>query len=163
MHESRHTWMSHVTHEWVTSHMNESRHTWMSYVTHGRFASHMNASWHIPHVRMYRLGDTKSAGVLEPLWAKTCVYSEFLSLLSQVTSHVSHEWRVMSHTIELSHKWIRHVTYDMGPEVSSRHTWIWAKMWMWMWMYSEFLTNESFSICMSTDESFDIWMSHVTH
>jgi len=28
--ESCHTWMSHVTHEWVMSHMNESCHTWKS-------------------------------------------------------------------------------------------------------------------------------------
>jgi len=34
MNESCHTWMSHVTHEWIMSHMNESCHTWMNHVTH---------------------------------------------------------------------------------------------------------------------------------
>jgi len=63
--ESRHTRMSHVTYELVTSHMdpeifeallcaeraahmsvNESRHTWMSHVTHECVTFHMNASRH---------------------------------------------------------------------------------------------------------------------
>jgi len=36
MNESCHTWMRHVTHEWVMSHMNEACHTWMSHVTSKR-------------------------------------------------------------------------------------------------------------------------------
>ena len=46
MNESCHTWMSHVTHEWVMSHMHESCHTWMSHVTHEWVMSHMNESCH---------------------------------------------------------------------------------------------------------------------
>jgi len=51
MNESCHMWMSHVTHERVTSqggHMDHSRrtsescHTWMSHVTHERVMSHIN-------------------------------------------------------------------------------------------------------------------------
>jgi len=44
MNESCHTWMSHVTHEWVMSHMNESCHTWMSHVT----------TWHDNNVQSFR-------------------------------------------------------------------------------------------------------------
>jgi len=39
-----HTWMSHVTCEWVMSHMNESCHVWMSHVTYDWIMSHMNES-----------------------------------------------------------------------------------------------------------------------
>ena len=42
---SCHTWMSHVTHEWVMSHMNEFCHVWMSHVTHEWVMSHMNVFW----------------------------------------------------------------------------------------------------------------------
>ena len=60
-----HVWMSHVTHEWVTSHMNESRHTyewvmshiWKSHVTHMNESRHtcecvMSHIWmsHVTHV-----------------------------------------------------------------------------------------------------------------
>jgi len=55
MSESCHTWMSHVTHEWVMSHMNESCHTWMSRVAHMNeshykqmmhHGTHLNELWH---------------------------------------------------------------------------------------------------------------------
>jgi len=42
MNESRHTWMSHVTCQRVTSHMNESRHIYTSHVTCKWVMSHMN-------------------------------------------------------------------------------------------------------------------------
>jgi len=40
-------WMSHVTCEWVTSHVNESRHIWMSHVTYERVTSHIDEPCHI--------------------------------------------------------------------------------------------------------------------
>jgi len=39
--------MSHVTYEWVMSHMNESCHIWMSDFTYESVMSHMNESHHI--------------------------------------------------------------------------------------------------------------------
>ena len=47
MNESCHIWMSHVTYEWVMSHMNESCHIWMSHVTYEWVMSHMNESLHM--------------------------------------------------------------------------------------------------------------------
>jgi len=41
-----HTWMSHVTYEWVMSHLNESCHRWMGHVTFEWVMSHMNESCH---------------------------------------------------------------------------------------------------------------------
>jgi len=40
-------WMSHVTYEWVMSHLNESCHIWMTHVTYEWVMSHMNESCHI--------------------------------------------------------------------------------------------------------------------
>ena len=47
MNKSCHIWTSHVTYEWVMSHMNESCHIWMSHVTYEWVMSHMNKSCHI--------------------------------------------------------------------------------------------------------------------
>ena len=44
MNESCLTWMSHVSYEWVMSHMNEPCLIWMSHVAHER-VTHMNESW----------------------------------------------------------------------------------------------------------------------
>jgi len=44
MNESCHIWMSHVTYEWVMSHMNESCLIWVSHVTYEWVMSHMNES-----------------------------------------------------------------------------------------------------------------------
>ena len=43
---SRHTFMSHVTHSWVTSHIHEARHTFMRHVTHSWVTSHIHESCH---------------------------------------------------------------------------------------------------------------------
>jgi len=47
MNESCHIWMSHVTYESVMSHIHESCHIWMSHVTYEWVMSHMNESCHI--------------------------------------------------------------------------------------------------------------------
>ena len=44
--ESCHIWMSHVTYEWVMSHMNESCHIWMSHVTYEQLLPHMHNACH---------------------------------------------------------------------------------------------------------------------
>jgi len=43
MSESSNAWMSHVTREWVTSHMNESCHIWMNHVIYEWIMSHMTS------------------------------------------------------------------------------------------------------------------------
>ena len=45
MNESHHIWMSHVTYEWATSHVNATRHVWMRLVTHEYVITHLNESW----------------------------------------------------------------------------------------------------------------------
>jgi len=47
MNKSCHIWMSHVKSEWVMSHINESRQIWMSHVTYKWVMSHINESCHI--------------------------------------------------------------------------------------------------------------------
>ena len=44
--ESYHIWMSHVPHQWVMSYMNESCHTWMSHVTYERVMSCIHDTAH---------------------------------------------------------------------------------------------------------------------
>jgi len=54
MNESCHVWMSHVTYDWVTSHMNESCHIWMARISSAHLMScqcvtpHVNESCHVP-------------------------------------------------------------------------------------------------------------------
>ena len=87
--------MSHVTHEWVISHMNETCHTWMSHVTHEWFMSHMNESCHtwMSHV------------------THECVMSHMNESCHTWMSHVTHEC-VMSHMNASCHTWMRHVTHE---------------------------------------------------
>ena len=64
MNESCHIWMSHVTYEWVMSHMNESCHIWMSHVTWTRPISHTIATqtYALSDIRLSRtriLNDTQ--------------------------------------------------------------------------------------------------------
>ena len=50
MTESCHTWLSHVTHDWVMSHTTESCHTWLSHVTHDWVMKHVCLVWVMIHV-----------------------------------------------------------------------------------------------------------------
>jgi len=49
MNESCYIWMSHVTYEWVMSHMNESCHIWMSHVNESSLECH-TYEWVISHI-----------------------------------------------------------------------------------------------------------------
>jgi len=46
-HMSSLIWVSHVTYEWVMSHMSESCHIWVSHVTYEWVMSHMSESCHM--------------------------------------------------------------------------------------------------------------------
>ena len=142
MTESCHIWMSHVTYDWVMSHINESCHIWMIYVnkcpperllrtsryhhvTYDRVMSRMNESF---HTRMRHVAFR---------WA----VSHMNDLYHMWMSHVIYEW-VMSHLIESNHTWKKHVTYG----------WV------------AFHVNESCRIWMRPlhiDELYQIWISHV--
>ena len=47
MHESCHTKMGHIIHEWGISHMNESCHVWMRHVT---YVSHFEYEWFVSQI-----------------------------------------------------------------------------------------------------------------
>ena len=112
MNESCLIWMDHVTYEWVMSHMNESRHIWMSHVTYEWIMSHMKDSCHI--------------------WMSHVSYEWVISHMYETVSHiwlghVTYEW-VMSHMHESCHTWMSHVTYEwvmsqMMRCSTSCHTW----------------------------------------
>jgi len=99
MNELCRTRISHVTYEWVMSHMNESCHIWMSYVTYESVMSHMNESWHI-WMR----------------WMSHGTYSWVMSHMNKPChiwmSRGTYEWDewVMAHIHESCHIWISHVT-----------------------------------------------------
>jgi len=113
MNESCHTWMSHVTHEWVMSHMNESCHTRMSHVTYEWVMSHKNESCHT------RMSHVTQEWVMS--LDKTC-HACRRTLVQQQRNESchTHEW-VVSHMNEscythescharecvMSHVWIR--------------------------------------------------------
>jgi len=95
MNESRLIWMSHVSYEWVTSHMNESCLIWMSHVSYEWVMSHMNES---------RL-----------IWMSHVSYEWVTSHMNESCliwmSHVSYEW-VTSHMNESCLIWMNHVSYE---------------------------------------------------
>jgi len=74
-------WMSHITYEWVMSHMDESCHIWMSYVTCEFGMLRRNESCHI--------------------WMSHVTYEWVMSHLNE--SYHTYEWVV-------SHIWMSHVT-----------------------------------------------------
>jgi len=85
--------MSHVTYEWVMSHMNESCHIWMSHITYEWVMSHMNKSCHI--------------------WIRHDTYEWVMSHTNESChiwmSHVTYEW-VLWHMNESFHRWMIHIT-----------------------------------------------------
>jgi len=114
--ECFHLWMSHVTCEWVMSHMNELCHTWMSHVTHEwvmnhvpyEYASRVTYKWVMSHMN-------KSYYIQ----MRHVTYEWVVSLMNEswIISHMNtrvvsrKEW-VMSHMNTSCHIWMRHVTYE---------------------------------------------------
>jgi len=118
---SCHTWMSHVTHEWVMSHMNESCHTWMSHVTHEWVMSHMCVQ--LNRKLIQKLDDCLANGI----WVMshmTQSHHTYNWVTSHIwTSHVTH-MNKSCHTYEwvMSHIWVSHVTHMCVAE-----TWLHQK------------------------------------
>jgi len=104
MNESCHTWMSHVTHEWVMSqawichvtHMKESCHTWIQMLRFVRWLSHRaNSEWVMSHTWMSHVTHMNE-------------------------SCHTHEW-VMSHMNESPPDPINHLCSLTGKSISENH------------------------------------------
>jgi len=109
----RHIWISHVTYEWVLSHMNESCHIWMNHVQYEWVMSHMNESYHawMSHVPYTREWSTNPKGVA-------------IVTYEQVMSHMNescHIW-VMSHINDSCCIWMGHVPCESCPIWVMSHT-----------------------------------------
>jgi len=145
MNELRQIWMSHVTYEWVMSHMNESCHVayewvishmnqpcsmWMSHVPYEWVTSHMNESCHtwLSHVAPYSV-----------------MYHSVCSVIHEPCH--KHEW-VMSRMT---------VTYVNG----SRHVRRSRAMYEWIRSYIE-IGHSTHQISHSTHQ-WVIGTSHVMH
>jgi len=130
MNESCHIWMSHVTYEWVMSHMNESCHIWMSHVTY---------EWNLTHTELYHEWTSHVMYKCVMWWISyviyTCIcdithsYVAWLIHMNEschiliyilITRHMSESEWVMSH-IESCHTYIcvrdmtshiHHATYE---------------------------------------------------
>jgi len=107
MNESCHIWvisMSHVTHEWVMSHIGESCHIWLSHVPYEWVMSRMSESCHI------------SVSHVTYQW----VMSHMSESCHTWVSHVTYEW-VMSHMNESCHIWVSHVTHETPTHMHTPH------------------------------------------
>jgi len=119
--ESCHMWMSHVTCEWVMSYMNESRHIWMSHVTYGWVMSHMYESCHvcISHVTylLDLVGGSGRVGDSGFAWVK-------------IDSRFAVRVRGMSHTSESWHVRVSHAEYewDVAHNSEIRHIWAYERI-----------------------------------
>jgi len=122
--ESRHIWMSHGTHDQVTSRIlahtvchilmrHVTCHIWLCRVTYKWVTAHMNESrhtWssHVTYPRTYLASHIDETchilmrHVTCRIWPSCVTYK---------LSHVRYEW-VTSHMNESCHVWMRHVTYD---------------------------------------------------
>jgi len=107
--------MSHVTHEWVISHMNESCHLRLSHVTYSWVVAHMDLK-HAPKHSV--ITTTLTLPTTTTLFTTTIVAAEV------VLSHVIH-MRESCHTYEgvISHVWVIHV-WDRSHVSVTSHIWM---------------------------------------
>ena len=170
--------MSHVTYEWVMSHMNESCHT-CDRVRHlGSSVDSISAAdvWEspalAPDIHHYYLYKVCSHVTYE--WVMSHIVHHYY--LHKAYSHVTHEW-VMSHMNESCHTWMSHVTHDwvMSHMNESCHTWMshvtheWVMSHMteschiWISRMSHGIFERVFYVLSCKSEPCRIWMSHVTY
>jgi len=158
--------MSHVTYEWVMSHMNDSYHIWKSLDTYEWVMTHMNLSCHM------WMGHVTCEWVMlhmnEPHY--------------EVISHVNESWR----RCESCHIWMSHVTYEwvmsdmneschkachIRPRIrrarvtchESCHTWptyVWVVSHTWPTNASNL--TRSGHVESRMNESWHTWLSHGT-
>jgi len=119
MNEWCHTWLSHVTHEWVMLRMNASCHICMSHVTYEWVMSHMSGishiiyewvMWIVKELYHLRIGPILHVRVLSQMGDVT--YLWFMSYMIDSRhawmSHCTSEWE-MWYMNESYHKWMSHV------------------------------------------------------
>jgi len=156
MNESCHIWMSHVTYEWVMSHMNESSIAVCIFKCHAfhiyncRALLKIKYQWwlfkfpfsgeRLCHTWMRHVthwwGTLHMNGACH-IWMSHVTYESVIAHHYIVLSHLTLRW-VMSHMNEACHIWMRHVTYE----------WVMSHIWM--------------SHVTLMNEACHIWMSHVT-
>ena len=147
MNESHHIWMSHVTYDWVMSHMNASHVNTLhlplcyvckqnSHVTREWVFSHMNASCHI---------------WTRHIWTR-CIFFCAMFAYKTATSHVN----------ESCHVWIRHVTYE---RVMSRINAAYLIRMSYVWTCSVYLCAipGQERVVSFKNESRHIWISRVSY
>ena len=173
MSESYHIWMSHVTYEWVISHMNESCHIWVSHIRvisewnddicSIRFAF-ISSEWDIRsilrHVSFVCVRHDSFLTWLINMW-----YDSLISSECDIWS--LHSERSMSNVDESCHIWMSHVTYKWVT-----YKWVTYKWVTYKWLIRMCYTRHSFHIwnlhfaykwVMSRlNKSRHIWMSSVT-
>jgi len=152
MNESCHIWMSHVTYEWIMSHMNESCHTWMSHVTY---------EWVMPHIN-------------EPChaWMSHVTYEWVMSHMNESChtwmSHMTYEW-VMPHMNESCHTWMSHVTYrrvmsHIVTDINKLQDWCKQRDSAMCDMTHSHTSHVTYEWAMShIHESYHMYTSHATH
>jgi len=113
--------MSHVTHEWVMSHMNKSSHIWLRHVKYEWVMAHMlrtDESCHRPQT-VFELTLQYMTwpfaffdeGVLSHMHESYVTWSRKNKSCQIWMSHVTHEW-VMPHINESYHTWMSHITHE---------------------------------------------------
>jgi len=115
MDESRHTWMSHGTHESDVSHVNESCHIWMSHVKFERshVADEMHQSCSLTNCTYGRVMAHLNELLIICIWLSLGTHESVVSHMNESCparmSHATYEW-VVSHMDESCHTWMSHIT-----------------------------------------------------
>jgi len=132
-----HVWMSHVTYEWVTSHVNESCHVWMGHVTHDWVMSHTYIN---SQVRLECWDYNGMSHMNESCWMSHVTH-EWVMLLW--ISHFAFEW-VTSRVNESCHTCMSYVTH------THPHTHINSKVRLECWDYDGASGDDQIGIPIST-------------
>jgi len=181
---SCHIWISHVTYEYVVSHMNESCHRQMPWASKCRWQSHINASCHRRHAWM---GHVTYASVMSHMnmsrmnhschiWICRVTYEWVMSQTNvlgvEVQMTITYKC-VMSQTSRMNescHVCISHVTYEYVTYEQSCHIWICRVTYEWVMSHMNDLGVEvqnSF-VCsinkwrLHMNESCHRWPSHMS-
>jgi len=150
-----HIWISHITYGWVISYMDESCHIRMSLVTYEWVLSHMKEKYYIRMSRVTKSQVTNSS---------CCIYMrhvtyEFLVSCHTRMSPVTYEW-VISHMNASCHicmgriidsscrTWMRYVTYEYVVSHIHKSCHIWMRHVTYEWVIH------------AMNESYHMWIGH---